>query len=60
MLREYLGETNRALRYLIEGYSKQCFLAKVFSIKPSSHEKCNVFNLSLQINRSKNTLLSTK
>ncbi|PDW10931.1 hypothetical protein BB396_03970 [Helicobacter pylori] len=60
LLREYLGETNRALRYLIEGYSKQCFLAKVFSIKPSSHEKCNVFNLSLQINRSKNTLLSTK
>ncbi|NHA97375.1 hypothetical protein EXS99_03250 [Helicobacter pylori] len=60
LLREYLGETNRALRYLIEGYSKQCFLAKVFSRKPLSHEKCNIFNLSLQINCSKNTLLSIK
>ncbi|PUD07655.1 hypothetical protein C2S36_05635 [Helicobacter pylori] len=60
MLREYLGETNRALRYLIEGYSKQCFLAKVFGRKPLSHEKCNIFNLSLQINCSKNTPLSIK
>ncbi|WP_120855360.1 hypothetical protein [Helicobacter pylori] len=56
---EYLGETNRALRYLIEGYSKQYFLAKVFNIKLFSHEKCNIF-LSLQINCSKNTLLSIK
>ncbi|MFB1346479.1 hypothetical protein, partial [Helicobacter pylori] len=53
LLREYLGETNRALRYLIEGYSKQCFLTKVFGRKPLSHEKCNIFNLSLQINCSK-------
>lgn len=60
LLREYLGETNRALRYLIEGYSKQCFLAKVFGRKPLSHEKCNIFNLSLQINCSKNTPLSIK
>ncbi|MFP6340592.1 hypothetical protein ACLGE3_07300, partial [Helicobacter pylori] len=60
LLREYLGETNRALRYLIEGYSKQCFLTKVFGRKPLSHEKCNIFNLSLQINCSKNTLLSIK
>ncbi|OPG22397.1 hypothetical protein BGL62_02240 [Helicobacter pylori] len=60
LLREYLGETNRALRCLIEGYSKQCFLAKVFNIKLFSHEKCNVFNLSLQINCSKNTLPNIK
>ncbi|RVZ04241.1 hypothetical protein EC514_07250, partial [Helicobacter pylori] len=43
-----------------QNYSKQYFLAKVFSIKLFSHEKCNVFNLSLQINCSKNTLLSIK
>lgn len=36
-----------------QGYSKQCFLAKVFGRKPLSHEECNVFNLSLQINCSK-------
>ncbi|MFP6233058.1 hypothetical protein ACLGCR_07325, partial [Helicobacter pylori] len=60
LLREYLGETNRALRYLIEGYSKQCFLAKVFGRKPLSHEKCNIFNLSFQINCSKNTLLKIR
>ncbi|MFP6276757.1 hypothetical protein ACLGEA_07665, partial [Helicobacter pylori] len=43
-----------------QSYSKQCFLAKVFGRKPLSHEKCNIFNLSLQINCSKNTLLSIK
>ncbi|MGN8489195.1 hypothetical protein ACR9LX_07195, partial [Helicobacter pylori] len=36
-----------------QGYSKQYFLAKVFGRKPLSHEKRNVFNLSLQINCSK-------
>ncbi|MGL2614001.1 hypothetical protein ACQJ5I_07410, partial [Helicobacter pylori] len=36
-----------------QNYSKQCFLAKVFGRKPLSHEKRNVFNLSLQINCSK-------
>ncbi|TPH55536.1 hypothetical protein FIM70_05810 [Helicobacter pylori] len=35
-------------------------MAKVFNIKPLSHEKCNIFNLSLQINCSKNTLLNIK
>ncbi len=36
------------------------FLAKVFNIKPLIHEKRNIFNLSLQINCSKNTLLNIK
>ncbi|EJB64556.1 hypothetical protein HPHPH44_1264 [Helicobacter pylori Hp H-44] len=26
-----------------QGYSKQCFLAKVFGRKPFSHEKRNIF-----------------
>ncbi|RVZ13848.1 hypothetical protein EC532_07490, partial [Helicobacter pylori] len=43
-----------------QNYSKQYFLAKVFSIKLFSHEKCNVFNLSLQINCSKNMPPSIK
>ncbi|RKV25564.1 hypothetical protein DD743_04795 [Helicobacter pylori] len=33
-------------------------LAKVFGRKPLSHEECNVFNLSLQINCSKDTCYS--
>ncbi|QEE96477.1 hypothetical protein D2C89_00550 [Helicobacter pylori] len=41
-----------------QGYSKQCFLAKVFGRKPLSHEKCNIFNLSLQINCSKTCYLA--
>nr|WP_230372349.1 hypothetical protein [Helicobacter pylori] len=36
-----------------QNYSKQCFLTKVFGRKPLSHEKRNIFNLSLQINCSK-------
>ncbi|ADI35180.1 Hypothetical protein HPV225_1136 [Helicobacter pylori v225d] len=35
-------------------------MAKVFNIKPLSHEKRNIFNLSLQINCSKNMLLNIK
>ncbi|EJB63366.1 hypothetical protein HPHPA26_0943 [Helicobacter pylori Hp A-26] len=35
-------------------------MAKVFGIRLLSHEKRNIFNLSLQINCSKNTLLSIK
>ncbi|EMH26167.1 hypothetical protein HMPREF1419_00262 [Helicobacter pylori GAM263BFi] len=43
-----------------QGYSKQCFLAKVFAIRLLSHEKCNIFSLLLQINRSKNMPPSIK
>ncbi|PUD79223.1 hypothetical protein C2R62_05335 [Helicobacter pylori] len=50
---EYLGKANSKI-------IANNILAKVFSIKPFSHEKRNIFNLSLQINCSKNTLLSTK
>ncbi|EJB85117.1 hypothetical protein HPHPH11_1379 [Helicobacter pylori Hp H-11] len=35
-------------------------MAKVFGRKPLSHEKCNIFNLSLQINCSKNMPPSIK
>lgn len=44
---EYLGKANNKI-------IANNILAKVFSIKPLSHEKCNIFNLSLQINCSKN------
>ncbi|MFP6338482.1 hypothetical protein ACLGET_04075 [Helicobacter pylori] len=50
---EYLGKANSKI-------IANNILAKVFSIKPLSHEKCNIFNLSIQINCSKNTLLSIK
>ncbi|RKV49620.1 hypothetical protein DD769_04730 [Helicobacter pylori] len=50
---EYLGKANSKI-------IANNILAKVFGRKPLSHEKCNVFNLSLQINCSKNTLLSIK
>ncbi|EJC11925.1 hypothetical protein HPHPP25_1559 [Helicobacter pylori Hp P-25] len=35
-------------------------LAKVLAIRLLSHEKCNILNLSLQINRSKNMPPSIK
>ncbi len=50
---EYLGKANSKI-------IANNILAKVFSIKLFSHEKCNTFNLSLQINCSKNTLLRIK
>ncbi|MGL2412397.1 hypothetical protein ACOWML_06980, partial [Helicobacter pylori] len=50
---EYLGKANSKI-------IANNILAKVFGRKPLSHEKCNIFNLSLQINCSKNTLLSIK
>ncbi len=50
---EYLGKANSKI-------IANNILAKVFTIRLLIHEKRNVFNLSLQINRSKNTLLSTK
>ncbi|GAA8415919.1 hypothetical protein Hpkin68_11790 [Helicobacter pylori] len=43
-----------------QGYSKQCFLAKVFGRNPFSHEKCNVFNLSLQSIAQRHMLLKIK
>ncbi len=49
---EYLGKANSKI-------IANNILAKVFSIKLFSHEKCNIF-LSLQINCSKNTPLSIK
>ncbi|WP_033585491.1 hypothetical protein, partial [Helicobacter pylori] len=50
---EYLGKANSKI-------IANNILAKVFSIRLLSHEKCNIFNLSLQINCSKNMLLSIK
>ncbi|PDX43301.1 hypothetical protein [Helicobacter pylori] len=50
---EYLGKANNKV-------IANNILAKVFTIRLLSHEKCNVFNLSLQINCSKNMLLSIK
>lgn len=50
---EYLGKANSKI-------IANNILAKVFAIRLLSHEKCNIFNLSLQINCSKNTLLSIK
>ncbi|WP_120922391.1 hypothetical protein [Helicobacter pylori] len=50
---EYLGETNNKI-------IASNILAKVFGIKLFSHEECNVFNLSLQINCSKNMPPSIK
>ncbi len=52
-LGEYLGKANSKI-------IANNILAKVFNIKPLSHEKSNIFNLSLQINCSKNTLLNIK
>ncbi|NHA50307.1 hypothetical protein EWZ70_00530 [Helicobacter pylori] len=43
---EYLGKANSKI-------IANNILAKVFAIKPFSREKCNIFNLSLQINCSK-------
>nr|WP_240145895.1 hypothetical protein [Helicobacter pylori] len=50
---EYLGKANSKI-------IANNILAKVFGIRLLSHEKCNIFNLSLQINCSKNMLLSIK
>ncbi|PUD43947.1 hypothetical protein C2R78_06760 [Helicobacter pylori] len=50
---EYLGKANSKM-------IANNILAKVFTIRLLIHEKRNVFNLSLQINCSKNTPLSTK
>ncbi|RVY62706.1 hypothetical protein ECC37_07420 [Helicobacter pylori] len=50
---EYLGKANSKI-------TANNILAKVFAIRLLSHEKCNIFNLSLQINCSKNTLFSIK
>ncbi|WP_025451621.1 hypothetical protein [Helicobacter pylori] len=50
---EYLGKANSKM-------IASNILAKVFGIKLFSHEKRNVFNLSLQINRSKNMPPSIK
>ncbi|MFP6022769.1 hypothetical protein ACLF82_07735, partial [Helicobacter pylori] len=50
---EYLGKANSRI-------IANNTLAKVFAIRLLSHEKCNIFNLSLQINCSKNMLLSIK
>ncbi|WP_235499209.1 hypothetical protein [Helicobacter pylori] len=43
---EYLGKANSKI-------IANNILAKVFAIRLLSHEKCNIFNLSLQINCSK-------
>lgn len=50
---EYLGKANNKI-------IANNILAKVFTIRLLSHEKCNVFNLSLQINCSKNMPPSIK
>ncbi|PUD01174.1 hypothetical protein [Helicobacter pylori] len=50
---EYLGKANSKI-------IANNILAKVFAIRLLSHEKCNIFNLSLQINCSKNTLPNIK
>ncbi|WP_120921049.1 hypothetical protein [Helicobacter pylori] len=50
---EYLGKANSKM-------IASNILAKVFGRKPLSHEECNVFNLSLQINCSKNMPPSIK
>nr|WP_259456388.1 hypothetical protein [Helicobacter pylori] len=48
---EYLGKANSKI-------IANNILAKVFAIRLLSHEKCNVFNLSLQINCSKTRYLA--
>ncbi|EMJ39172.1 hypothetical protein HMPREF1432_01596 [Helicobacter pylori GAMchJs114i] len=50
---EYLGKANSKM-------IASNILAKVFTIRLLSHEKCNIFNLLLQINRSKNMPPSIK
>ncbi|MGL2854336.1 hypothetical protein ACQKAU_06515 [Helicobacter pylori] len=50
---EYLGKANSKM-------IASNILAKVFGRKPLSHEECNVFNLLLQINYSKNMPPSIK
>ncbi|EMH42190.1 hypothetical protein HMPREF1430_00961 [Helicobacter pylori GAM96Ai] len=58
-----LGGLLRQGEYLAKANSKiiaSNILAKVFSIRLLSHEKRNIFNLSLQINRSKNMPPSIK
>ncbi|EJB50762.1 hypothetical protein [Helicobacter pylori] len=50
---EYLGKANSKM-------IANNILAKVFGRKPFSHEKCNILNLSLQINYSKNMPPSIK
>ncbi|EJC08800.1 hypothetical protein HPHPP11B_1291 [Helicobacter pylori Hp P-11b] len=50
---EYLGKANSKM-------IASNILAKVFTIRPLSHEKRNILNLSLQINRSKNMPSSIK
>ncbi|MGL2602266.1 hypothetical protein ACR9M6_00860 [Helicobacter pylori] len=52
-LGEYLGKANSKV-------IASNILAKVFAIRLLSHEKCNIFSLSLQINRSKNMPPSIK
>ncbi|RVZ50532.1 hypothetical protein EC556_06460 [Helicobacter pylori] len=48
---EYLGKANSKI-------IANNILAKVFAIRLLSHEKRNIFNLSLQINCSKDTCYS--
>nr|WP_232264863.1 hypothetical protein [Helicobacter pylori] len=58
-----LGGLLRLGEYLRQKQSKVIasnILAKVFGRKPFSHEKRNIFNLSLQINYSKNMPPSIK
>ncbi|WQZ55732.1 hypothetical protein KVM69_05340 [Helicobacter pylori] len=50
---EYLGKANSKM-------IANNILAKVFTIRLLSHEKCNILNLSLQINYSKNMPPSIK
>ncbi|WP_025452977.1 hypothetical protein [Helicobacter pylori] len=50
---EYLGKANSKM-------IANNILAKVFAIRLLSHEKCNIFSLLLQINRSKNMPPSIK
>ncbi|EJB67864.1 hypothetical protein [Helicobacter pylori] len=50
---EYLGKANSKM-------IASNILAKVFAIRLLSHEKCNIFNLLLQINYSKNMPPSIK
>ncbi|QTO97984.1 hypothetical protein J5D27_05465 [Helicobacter pylori] len=58
-----LGGLLRQGEYLRQKQSKVIannILAKVLAIRLFSHEKCNIFNLSLQINCSKNMPSSIK
>ncbi|EJB45479.1 hypothetical protein [Helicobacter pylori] len=58
-----LGVLLRLGEYLRQKQSKVVasnILAKVFAIRLLSHEKCNIFSLLLQINRSKNMPPSIK